>query len=162
AASMFGAFELDLPASLKARLASVSGSGLLPAFLMGLGAGVIAAPCTGPVLAGVLAFVAAKRSAVLGFWLLFTYAIGMGPLFFGLGATSFKLPRSGAWMETVKTVLGTLLLIVGASFLVPLLPKARDLAASPARLSAAAGVIAFIAVFAGALSLSFHGGRREA
>jgi thiol:disulfide interchange protein DsbD len=158
AASMFGAFELDLPSGLKMTLASVSGAGLVPAFLMGLGAGVIAAPCTGPVLAGVLAFVAAKRSAVLGFWLLFSYAIGMGTLFFLLGTTSFKLPKSGAWLETVKSVLGLLLLVVGASFLVPLLPKAPAFAASPAALSVVAGVIGAGAVLAGALSLTFHRG----
>jgi thiol:disulfide interchange protein DsbD len=129
---------------------------------MGLGAGVIAAPCTGPVLAAVLVFVAAHRSALLGFWLLFTYALGMGTLFFLLGATSLKLPRSGPWMETVKSVLGVTLVIVSASLVLPLLPKAPELAARPAALAAGAGVTAFVAIFAGALSLSFHGGRGEA
>src|SRR5438270_8003476 len=106
AASMFGAFEMTLPASLEARLSSVRGAGFAHALGMGLVAGIIAAPCTGPVLAGVLTFVAASRSAALGFWMLFSYALGMGLLFFILGTTSLKLPRSGAWMEAVKTVLG--------------------------------------------------------
>src|SRR3954453_21751228 len=58
AASMFGAFEIALPSGLQARLQSVKGVGFPSAFGMGLVAGIIAAPCTGPVLAGVLAFVA--------------------------------------------------------------------------------------------------------
>src|SRR5207237_7547928 len=110
AASMFGAFDIALPSSLQARLASVRGVGFAHAFGMGLVAGIIAAPCTGPVLAGVLAYVAAQRNAVLGFWMLFTYAIGMGLLFFLLGATTLRLPRSGPWMETVKSVLGIALI----------------------------------------------------
>src|SRR6266566_6819494 len=58
AASMFGAFEIALPSALRQRLSSVRGAGFAPAFGMGLAAGIIAAPCTGPVLAGVLAWVA--------------------------------------------------------------------------------------------------------
>src|SRR6266850_2444802 len=96
AASMFGAFEIALPSALQQKLTSVGGTGFAGAFGMGLVAGIIAAPCTGPVLAGVLFYVATQRSAVLGFWMLFTYAIGMGLLFFVLGATSLRLPRSGA------------------------------------------------------------------
>src|SRR5213075_613269 len=95
---------------LQHKLSGVKGAGFAGAFGMGLVAGVIAAPCTGPVLAGVLAFVATKRSAVLGFWMLFSYAIGMGLLFFILGATSLRLPRSGAWMETVKSGRGVALI----------------------------------------------------
>ncbi|TMA13341.1 MAG: cytochrome C biogenesis protein, partial [Deltaproteobacteria bacterium] len=106
AASMFGAFEIALPSALQQKLSSIKAAGFAGAFGMGLVAGVIAAPCTGPVLAGVLTYVAAQRNAVLGFWMLFTYAIGMGMLFFVLGATTLRLPRSGPWMETVKSVLG--------------------------------------------------------
>ena len=106
AASMFGAFDLSLPASLGTRLGGLGGAGYAHAFGMGLAAGVVAAPCTGPVLAGVLAFVATQRSVALGFWMLFSYAVGMGTLFFVIGVTSLKLPRSGPWMEAVKRLFG--------------------------------------------------------
>lgn len=161
AASMFGAYDLDLPYALKQKLGTLRGAGFIPAFGMGLAAGVIAAPCTGPVLAGVLAFVAAQRSVGLGFWMLFTYAIGMGTLFFVLGATSMKLPKSGAWMETVKSVLGVALLAAGVGLLLPFLPKPGMLPVGPALVSAAAGLLAFGAVLWGALSKSFHGDRAE-
>jgi thioredoxin:protein disulfide reductase len=161
AASMFGAFEIALPSGLQARLTSVSGAGFPSAFGMGLVAGLVAAPCTGPVLAGVLAFVATQRNAVLGFWMLFTYAIGMGLLFFVLGATSLSLPRSGAWMETVKSVLGIVLLAAAVALLLPLFPRPHDLPLRERSVAIIAGTLAFAGVLAGALSLSFHGETRE-
>jgi thiol:disulfide interchange protein DsbD len=161
AASMFGAFEIALPHSLQQKLSGVRGTGFGGAFAMGLVAGVIAAPCTGPVLAGVLAYVATQRNAVLGFWMLFTYAVGMGLLFFILGATSLRLPRSGAWMETVKGVLGIALLAAAVTLLLPLLPRAGMLPLSGRTVAMLAGILAFAGVFAGALSLSFHGDGRE-
>ena len=160
-ASMFGAFEIGLPSSWQARLESVKGVGFAHAFGMGLGAGIIAAPCTGPVLAGVLTYVAAHRSPVLGFWMLFSYAIGLGVLFFLLGATSLQLPRSGAWMETVKSILGVALIAAAAGLLLPFLPKTALLSWPSKTVAAVAGVVAFAAVLAGALSLSFHGAARE-
>src|SRR5947207_2742474 len=126
AASMFGAFDIALPASVQEKLQSVKGVGFAGAFGMGLVSGIIAAPCTGPVLAGVLTYVATQRSAVLGFWMLFTYAIGMGVLFFILGATTVRLPKSGAWMETVKSVLGVALVAAAVTLVRPYLPKPRD------------------------------------
>ena len=160
-ASMFGAFEIALPASLQKKISGVKGTGFAGAFGMGLVAGVVAAPCTGPVLAGVLAYVATQRSALLGFWMLFTYAIGMGVLFFILGATSLRLPRSGAWMETVKSVLGVALIAAAATLVLPLLPRPSQLSWGLPAVSVAAGLLAFGAVLMGALSLSFHDGARE-
>jgi thiol:disulfide interchange protein DsbD len=161
AASMFGAFELALPSGVQARLTSVKGAGFPSAFGMGLVAGLVAAPCTGPVLAGVLAYVATQRSAVLGFWMLFTYAMGMGVLFFVLGATSLSLPRSGAWMETVKSVLGIVMLGAAVALLLPLFPHARELPWHEKPVAAIASVLAFAGVVAGALTLSFHSEWRE-
>ena len=161
AASMFGAFDIAVPHALQQKLANVKGAGFGGAFAMGLVAGIVAAPCTGPVLAGVLAFVATQRSAVLGFWMLFTYAIGMGLLFFILGATSLRLPRSGAWMETVKSVLGVALIAAAVALLLPFIPRAHELPVSARNVGIMAGALAFVGVLAGALSLSFHGETRE-
>jgi len=161
AASMFGAFELNLPASLQEKLGMVRGAGFAHALGMGLVAGIVAAPCTGPVLAGVLTYVATRRSALLGFWMLFSYALGMGLLFFVLGATSLKLPRSGAWMETVKSVLGVALVAAALGLVLPLLPRPAQLPVGPRAIAVASAALAFAAVVAGALSLSFHSARRE-
>src|SRR5439155_7789899 len=148
-------------ASLQEKLGMVRGAGFAHALGMGLVAGIVAAPCTGPVLAGVLTYVATRRSALLGFWMLFSYALGMGLLFFLLGATSLKLPRSGAWMETVKSVLGVALVAAALGLVLPLLPRPEQLPVGPRPVAIASAALAFAAVAAGALSLSFHAGRRE-
>ncbi|GAB4309049.1 MAG: hypothetical protein Kow0090_22990 [Myxococcota bacterium] len=119
AASMFGLFEIQLPASVTTRLNRVGGKGLFGGFIMGLFAGIIAAPCTGPVLGGVLLFVATTKSAFLGFSLLFTFAIGMGTIFFALGVFAVSLPKSGSWMDVVKVIFGVALLITAVYFIRP-------------------------------------------
>src|SRR5437763_612121 len=161
AASMFGAFDLNLPPAVQERLGMVRGVGFAHALGMGLVAGIVAAPCTGPVLAGVLTYVATRRSALLGFWMLFSYALGMGLLFFVLGATSLKLPRSGAWMETVKSVLGVALLALALGLVFPLLVNPPQLRIGPRPVAIASAALAFAAVLGGALSLSLHAVRRE-
>jgi thiol:disulfide interchange protein DsbD len=154
AASMFGAFELRLPSAWQARLGTVGGAGRTGALAMGLVSGIIAAPCTGPVLAAALAFVAAKGSVAFGFSVMFVYALGMGLLFFLIGAFSISLPKSGPWMDTVKSVFGVALLAAAGVFLKDALPEARDLfsAARPAALAAAG------AAAAGVLLGALHGG----
>src|SRR5438067_2746308 len=161
AASMFGAFDLNLPPAVQERLGLVRGAGFAHALGMGLVAGIVAAPCTGPVLAGVLTYVATRHSALLGFWMLFSYALGMGLLFFVLGATSLKLPRSGAWMETVKSVLGVALVALALGLVVPLVREPLQLRVRPGAVAVASATLAFVAVIGGALSLSFHAPRRE-
>lgn len=117
ALSMFGLFEIQAPRFLRDGILShLRLHGYLGAFITGLLAGVIASPCVGPVLVGVLTFVAQTQSLWLGFWLLFTYAIGMGLIFLVLGFSTNAtklLPRSGAWMNRIKFFFGILLL--GAS-----------------------------------------------
>jgi thioredoxin:protein disulfide reductase len=157
AASMFGAFELQLPPRLQARLATVGGAGYAGALAMGLVAGLVAAPCTGPVLAAALAFVASKGSVAYGVGIMFTYALGIGLLFFVLGAFSVSLPKSGAWMELVKSLFGVVLLAVALVYLADAFPAARALySASPAA-GVGAAVAAAAGVLLGALHGSFHG-----
>ena len=117
--SMLGLFEIRVPSAVQARLASLAGRGYGGAFGMGLVAGVIASPCTGPVLGTVLIYVASSGNLFLGFWLLFTYALGIGTLFILLGTFSAVisyLPRSGVWMEHVKTIFGIILLAMALYF----------------------------------------------
>lgn len=159
AASLFGAFELNLPASWQAKLNQVGGKGFGGAFAMGLVGGFIAAPCTGPFLAGLLAFVTTTRDVVGGGSLLFIYALGMGVLFWVLAAAAMSLPKSGKWMDTVKSIGGVLLLMGAVYFLrtSKLVPWMRTIA-SPEMwfLWVSIGLIA-LGLILGAIHLSFHG-----
>lgn len=118
--SMFGVFEIKLPSSVQNRLNTVGGAGFIGAFGMGTVAGVIAAPCTGPALAAVLAYIATTSSSVLGFWLMFTYALGMGLLFICIGTFSgliSSLPRSGGWMYVLENIFGIAIITMALYFL---------------------------------------------
>ncbi len=118
--SMFGVFEIQLPSSMQNRLNTVGGTGFLGAFAMGTVAGVIAAPCTGPALAAVLTYIATTSSLWLGFWLMFTYALGMGLLFICIGTFSgmiSSLPRSGGWMYILENIFGIAIITVALYFL---------------------------------------------
>jgi thiol:disulfide interchange protein DsbD len=157
AASMFGAFEVALPASLQQRLSAVGGAGRAGAFAMGLVAGVIAAPCTGPVLTSILLLIAKQGSVALGAGLMLAYALGMGLLFFLIGAFSVSLPKSGAWMDTVKSVFGVALLAAAAVYLKDLVPALRPLFSAARSAALLAGGAAALGVLLGALHLSFHG-----
>ena len=158
AVSMFGAFELALPASLQQRLSSVGGRGFFGAFAMGLVGGIIAAPCTGPVLASILAYVATTKSVVLGGSLLVTYALGMGVLFFAIAAFAVALPKSGAWMEAVKSVFGVVMLVAALYFLRNVVPSLAAIGRASSRWLAGSLALAALGALAGAIHLSFHDG----
>lgn len=150
AASMFGAFELNLPSSLQTRLSGIGGKGILGAFLMGLVGGLTAAPCTGPMLAGLLAYVATTGSIFYGVTFMTTYAVGMGVLFWAIATFALALPKSGAWMEVVKAVGGIALLAVGFYFLRPIWPVlTRATSTAPIFLVAAmaAGVVGLALIY---------------
>ena len=157
AASMFGAFELNLPSGLQARLNQVGGKGFGGAFAMGLVGGLIAAPCTGPFLAGILGFVATTNSVVAGGSLLFVYAIGMGILFWVLAAFALSLPKSGPWMESVKSAGGVGLLIAALYFLRPLVPELRKFGDPALWFLAGAVFLAIAGIAIGGITRSFHG-----
>jgi thiol:disulfide interchange protein DsbD len=117
ATSMFGLWEIRLPYWLQNRIANVGGKGFFGAFAMGLVGGVLIAPCTGPVLAGILGYVATTRNVVMGAALLFTYALGIGVLFWVLAMFAVSLPKGGAWMDAVKTIFGVALLAAALYYL---------------------------------------------
>jgi thiol:disulfide interchange protein DsbD len=162
AASMFGAFDLTLPASLQERLSRVGGRGFLGAFLMGLVGGLIAAPCTGPPLAGILAFVATTRDGVLGFLLLATYAAGIGVPFWAIAGFSMQLPKSGPWMNAVKSVFGIALLSAGLYYLRPIVPALTRFTGPSGLFLGLALAAAMIGILLGAVHLPFSAGRGKA
>jgi thioredoxin:protein disulfide reductase len=156
AASLFGAFELNLPSGLQARLNQIGGKGYGGAFAMGLVGGLIAAPCTGPFLAGLLLFVSTSGGVVTGGSLLFVYALGMGVLFWVLAAFAASLPKSGSWMESGKSVGGLMLLFAALYYLKPLLPGLRTLASPEYWFLGVSITLALAGVIVGAIHLSFH------
>lgn len=131
AASMFGAFELALPASLTNRLSTVGGVGFKGAFVMGLVMGLIAAPCTGPFLTGMVTVIAQTKNVALGSAALFSFALGLGVLFFVAGTFAVNLPKGGAWMMGIKWVSGVGLAYMAFKYLRDRFDVVRNLVASP-------------------------------
>lgn len=162
AASMFGAFELSLPNELQGRLSQVGGRGPIGAFLMGLVAGIVAAPCTGPPLAALLVFVSTQRSVMLGGSLLFTYALGMGVLFFGIAGFALKMPKSGAWMDGVKAVFGVIMTVAALYYLRNISPLLRSVGSSSQTFLIIQVALVAVGVVMGGLTLSFSDGMTRA
>ncbi len=158
ATSMFGAFELTLPSELNTRLSQVGGKGFVGAFLMGLVAGLIAAPCTGPPLAALLLFVGTQQSVVLGGSLLFVYALGMGLLFFAIAGFALTLPKSGAWMDAIKHMFGVIMLVAALYFARNLLTPLRDYGKSNLTFLGIHGALMAAGIAFGGLRLAFSGG----
>ncbi|WP_085318388.1 protein-disulfide reductase DsbD [Derxia lacustris] len=129
ALSMFGFYELQLPAGLQSRLASASGRQQggrhRGVFVMGAISALIVGPCVAAPLAGALLYISQTRDVFLGGLALFALATGMSVplLLLGLSAGTL-LPRAGAWMEAVKRFFGLLLLATAAWMLAPVLPPA--------------------------------------
>ena len=125
ASSLFGFWELRLPGGLT-RMASKSYAGYFGSLFMGLTLGVVAAPCIGPFVLGLLTWVASMGSPWLGFIVFFALSLGLGlPLFF-LALFSGKiesLPRSGEWMLWIRKLMGWVLVGMAAYFIRPLLPE---------------------------------------
>lgn len=117
ASSMFGAFEIALPASVNNRLSTVGGIGFRGAFVLGLVMGLIAAPCTGPFLTGMVVWLATTKNMVLGASAMFLFAIGLGLPFFIAGAFSVSLPKGGAWMLGIKWGSGVALAYMALAYL---------------------------------------------
>jgi thiol:disulfide interchange protein DsbD len=128
ALSMFGYWEIRMPSFLMNRAGARGGAA--GAFGMGLFVGVVAAPCVGGFIVGLLAFVAARQDPGLGLLLFFVLSLGLGLPYLFLGAFSgslSRLPRAGAWMESVKKVFGWILLAMAAYFLRSVLPRPAGL-----------------------------------
>ena len=156
--SMLGVFELRVPYAVQNRLNTVGGAGFAGAFAMGTVAGIIAAPCTGPALGAVLSYVATTESVFLGFWLLLTYALGMGLLFIVIGTFSSAiaaLPRSGGWMYILENIFGVAIITVALYFLKEVIPPLRTLLQSSAGFFAIAGVFVLVGVALGKFSQRF-------
>jgi thiol:disulfide interchange protein DsbD len=125
--SMYGLFEIQAPAFIRDKLGNAqTGTGFHGAYLSGLISGIVASPCIGPVLVTILAWIAQTGNRMLGFGLLFTFAMGMGILLIVLGTFSHllnKVPKGGSWMEIVKFTFGTSMIAMALFYVAPLYPQ---------------------------------------
>lgn len=114
ALSSFGLFQIILPSKLATKLTSFGGKGFKGAFVMGLLAGIIATPCTGPVLGFILTLIAKQKNISFSVSLMIFFSLGMGLPFLLLGTFSeaiMRLPQSGSWLNIGKSILGLVMLI---------------------------------------------------
>ncbi len=125
--SMFGLYDLQLPAALRNRLAETSagirGGRALGVFLMGVLSAIIVGPCVAAPLAGALLYIGQTGDVVIGGTALFAMAIGMGIPLLVIGTTAGSLlPKSGAWTVAVQRVFGVVMLGVAIYMLTPVIP----------------------------------------
>ena len=128
ALSMFGVFSLQLPTALQTKLTLLSqnqtGGAFGGVFVMGMIAGLIASPCTSAPLSGALLYVAQSGDLVIGALTLYLLALGMGlPLILVTLFGNKILPKSGAWMEKIKTAFGFVMLALPVFLLSRVLPE---------------------------------------
>ena len=88
--------------------------GFWGAFVVGVFSGLIVGPCTAPVMAAILVYVASQQNVVYGFSLLFVFGYGVGFLLILIGTFAgllSSLPRSGPWLERIKKGFGWILIL---------------------------------------------------
>ncbi len=120
--AMLDVIPVAMPSALVQR-ASTAGTGgrFTGALVMGAMSGLVAAPCSAPVMAAVLTWVSTTKSAWLGFAYLFAFSLGMCALLVAVGVSSgavSRLPRAGVWMVRVKSVFAFVMLIVAEYYLI--------------------------------------------
>ncbi len=146
ALSCFGLYQLQPPTWVMRRV-SGSTQGAAGALFMGLTMGIVAAPCVGPVVLGLLVFVGSQRSVGLGLELFSALGLGMGLPYLALAMTagSIKgLPRSGEWLMWIERLFGFMLLGLAAYFIAPLLPVTLKRLALPALIFVGGTYLGFI------------------
>ncbi len=125
ATSLFGLWELRLPGAMT-QMAGKSHTGYFGSLFMGLTLGIVAAPCIGPFVLGLLTWVAGMGSAWLGFIVFFTLSLGLGLPLFVLALFSGqlqRLPRAGGWMLWVRKLMGWVLVGMAVYFIRSILPE---------------------------------------
>lgn len=115
--AMLDVIPVQLPASVLQRVSAVGTAGRgAGAFAMGAMSGLVAAPCSAPVMAAVLTWVTTTKSAALGFTYLFVFSLGMCTLLVAVGLSSgflARLPRAGVWMVSIKRLFA--IVMIGAA-----------------------------------------------
>jgi cytochrome c-type biogenesis protein len=122
ALAMLDVIPVRVPAWLLTRAATAGrGGNLSGVFVMGAASGLVAAPCSAPVMAAVLTWVTVTQSGVLGFIYLFVFSLGMCTILVLVGlfsGTLARLPKAGAWMVWIKRIFGLIMLGAAEYYLV--------------------------------------------
>ncbi len=122
ALSMLDVIPVRIPSSLMTRASSAGTAGRVSgALVMGAVSGLVAAPCSAPVMAAVLTWVTRSQRPVLGFVYLLSFSLGMSALLVAVGlfsGTLARLPKAGSWMVWVKRAFALIMLGVAEYYLV--------------------------------------------
>ncbi|MCF8127318.1 MAG: thioredoxin family protein [Deltaproteobacteria bacterium] len=140
--SFFGFWELRIPTGLT-NMAAKNFGGYFGTLFMGLTLGIVAAPCLGPFILGLLTYVGQKGDPVLGFLYFFVLSVGMGLPLAVLAVFSGavdKLPMSGSWMIWIRKALGWVLVGMAGYLLLPVIPGTVSRPMLFALVTAAAGL----------------------
>jgi thiol:disulfide interchange protein DsbD len=120
--AMLDVLPVRVPTAILERASSAGTAGRVSgAFTMGAMSGLVAAPCSAPVMAAVLTWVSSTKSAVLGFVYLFVFSLGMCTLLVVVGLSSgaiARLPRAGMWMVWIKRLFALIMIGVAEYYLV--------------------------------------------
>jgi len=128
ALSLFGYYEIQLPASWQSKINSISdnaqGKGVISTAIMGFLSAFVIGPCVAPPLAGAVLFISKTGDAFLGGTALFAMSMGMGlPLMLiGIGAGKF-MPKPGGWMSSVSKTFGIIMLGVSIFMIGKIVPS---------------------------------------
>ena len=148
--SMLGAFDIALPSALQTSLSGgAARRGFFGPLLMGMASGLVMAPCVGPLIVALLAWVSKTGSLIYGWALLFVFSLGLGLLFLVIGTFAGALqalPKAGAWMDVVKKGFGWILLSAALYLLRYVIPQ-------PYYTLAWAALLVVFSVFAGAFDM---------
>jgi len=122
ALAMFDVIPIRMPAAVTQRAATAGTGGRFGgAFVMGAMSGLVAAPCSAPVMIAVLTWVTETKSALMGFLYLFVFSLGMCSLLIAVGVstgTLSRLPRAGMWMVRIKKLFGVVMLGVAEYYFI--------------------------------------------
>ena len=118
--SLAGFFEIPVPSSISSRVQAGHKSEVIGSIIIGGISGIIAAPCVGPVLIALLSWISQTGNILLGFWLTFTFSLGLSVIFLVVGTFSgvvSAMPKGGSWMNYIKYFFSLLLLGGGIYFI---------------------------------------------
>ncbi|MFO0762597.1 MAG: cytochrome c biogenesis protein CcdA [Byssovorax sp.] len=158
AASMFGAFDMVLPESVMQRISTVGGIGYGGAFLLGLVSGIVAAPCTGPVLTGIIIWIGQSRDVVLGSIVGAMFSLGLGIPFWLVGTFAMSLPKGGKWMLGIKSFFGIVMSVAALYFLKNAFPVLKSLARHDTKFMLIMVALVVLGLSLGAVHLAWDDG----
>ena len=119
--SMLGVFSLSWQPGFAVKASMKERQGIVGSAVLGALSGIVVGPCTAPVCAVLLGYVASKQNVLFGISLFFVFSLGVGTLLVLVGAFTgilVSLPRSGEWMVRVKKIVGWVFIGTGEYFLI--------------------------------------------